>query len=530
MNDLQLTLAPQSAAAGAAIQAVTALQRRGETALAKQRAEQLLQQFPHCVASLYLNVQLAMLEQDFVNAGQYLTSALRLQPGHPVLLLSQAQLALKQYGYVTAADYASGAIAGYDGSNMGFLSAIAGIMMQAEKPALAIPVYQRMLAVEPTNLQAMHQLALCYFYTNNITSAAEQLDKVIAKAPANAGAIHLRSALKTYDRECNHIEDLQQLVSSNTAHPAIYYALAKELEDIAEYKQSFAVLKQGAALMRKSINYNEAAELASINGIINTTANMAIAPGTAKAAGPIFIVGMPRTGTTLVERILSQHENVQAIGEFSLFPQLLATMANEYLLQHKDSVADLHQAALQLDFAELGRRYMAGATAASGGSSCVIDKLPVNFLYCGFIKKALPNARIIHLSRNAMDSCYAIYKTLFINAYSFSYDFNELANYYVTYRKIMAHWHRVMPGQIFDLQYEALVTDTEQVAKQLTAWCGLSYKAELLEFHAANSASTTASAAQIRKPIYTSSVNKWRNLETELDMLKVKLQQAGIEL
>ena len=205
-------------------------------------------------------------------------------------------------------------------------------------------------------------------------------------------------------------------------------------------------------------------------------------------------------------------------------------MANDYLQQHQGQVSNLHQAALQIDFAELGRRYMAAATEVSGGKTCVVDKLPVNFLYCGFIKKALPNARIVHLSRNAMDTCYAVFKTLFVNAYSFSYDLNELANYYLTYRNIMAHWHSVMPGQILDIQYETLVTDAQITARQLTQWCGLEFKPDALEFHQQDAVSTTASAAQIRKPIYTSSVEKWRNVAAELNTLKLKLQQAGIEL
>nr|WP_306660298.1 sulfotransferase [Rheinheimera maricola] len=472
-----------------------------------------------------------LAEQAYGDAGSYLAQALALQPEHPVLWLSNAQLVLANYAYAAAVDYADKAVTLYQGNNMSFLFAAAKIMMQAEQPARAMPIFQRMLVIEPANLQVMHQLALCHFFLNKVSQASELLNSVIAKSPANAGAIHLRSALQTYTQQHNHIAALQQLVDSGAAsHPAVYFALAKELEDIHEYDQSFTVLKKAAALMRKTLNYNEAAELASINGIIAATTDLAIAAPTEQGSGPIFIVGMPRTGTTLVERILTQHDDVCSVGEFSLFPQLLSTMANEYLAQHKDSVANLHEAALRLDYAELGRRYMTAVTAASDGSARTIDKLPVNFLYCGFIKKALPTAKIIHLRRNAMDSCYAIFKTLFINAYAFSYDLDELANYYAVYRKMMTHWHSVMPGHILDVQYEDLVTDATETAKHVTQWCGMTFKPELLDFHKADVASTTASAAQVRKPIYTSSVDKWRNVETQLAALKVKLQQAGVEV
>ena len=338
----------------------------------------------------------------------------------------------------------------------------------------------------------------------------------------------MRSALQTYTDKHNHIDNLKRLVTDASGqHPAIYYALAKELEDIADFKESFAMLKQGAALMRKQLSYNEAAELKSIADIIKSTADIDVDSEAQDNSGPIFIVGMPRTGTTLVERVLTQHDDVYSVGELSLFPQLLASMAQQYLAQHS-SVGSLHDAALQLDFAELGRRYTAAVAEISGGKPYTLDKLPVNFLYCGFIKKALPNARIIHLSRNAMDSCYAIFKTLFINAYSFSYDLDELANYYITYKNIMAHWHKVMPGVILDIHYEDMVNDAPETTRRLVQWCGLTYTPELLEFHKADSVSTTASAAQVRKPIYQSSVEKWRNVETELTALQLKLQRAGV--
>lgn len=530
MNDMQLTLTPQSDASKAAIQVVTTLQRRGDKVQAATMAKQLAKQFTHCTASLYLNYQFAIAEHNNADAQQYIAAALKLQPEQPLLLYNYAQLALSNYQYSAATEYAGKAAASYSGSNLAFLASAARIMMQTEQPALAVPLYQRLLTLEPGNFQFKHQLALCYFFLNKTAAAAELLNAIINKVPANAGAIHLRSALQTYTLQHNHIDELQQLISrSSVQHPAIYYALAKELEDIGEFAKSFTVLKQGAALMRKRINYNETAELASISGIIAATDDIEIKPSNESKSGPIFIVGMPRTGTTLVERILLQNEGVRSAGELSLFPQLLSTMANEYLAHHKTEVSTLHQAALRLDFTELGRRYTAATTEISGGSPYVIDKLPVNFLYCGFIKKALPHARIIHLRRNAMDSCYAIFKTLFINAYSFSYDLDELANYYISYRQMMTHWHKVMPDQILDIQYEYLVTNTDATAKQLTQWCGLTFNNELLDFHLAPSVSTTASAAQIRKPIYTSSVEKWRKVEAQLAALKSKLQQAGVD-
>lgn len=529
MNDDQLILPPYSEASHAVVQTVLQAQHRGDRKQASRLAIQALANYPQCAAIYYLNYQLAMMSNNVVVAEQCLDSALNILPEHALLCLSYAQLKLNQYHYNTAVEYADKAVKLYTGKNVSFLATAAQVIMQAEQPSVAVSVYQRILQLEPDNHQFMYQLALCYFYLNKVADAVAMLSKVLAKKRANPGALHLRSALKSYSVASNNIQELEQLVATDCAQePMVYYALAKELEDIGEYNKSFAVLTKGAALMRAKVNYNEADELASIQGIMAATQHMSFPAQSNEKGGPIFIVGMPRSGTTLVERILAQHDDVKSIGEFSLFPQLLSSMAQEYLLQHPDKVTNLHEAALQLDFPALGRRYLAASQELAEGKRFYIDKLPVNFLYCGFIKKALPNATIIHLSRDAMDSCYAIFKTLFINAYAFSYTLDELARYYATYKEIMAHWHNVMPEQILDVDYESLVTDAEVQVKRLTQWCGLDYQAEMLHFHNTNDVSTTASSAQVRKPIYQSSIGKWRNLEAELAPLQLILKQTGV--
>ena len=161
-------------------------------------------------------------------------------------------------------------------------------------------------------------------------------------------------------------------------------------------------------------------------------------------------------------------------------------------------------------------------------SPWMIDKLPFNFLYCGLIHRALPNAKIIHMTRDPMDTCYAVYKTLFGQAYPFSYDLDELAAYFLAYRRLMDHWHEVMPGQILNVAYEDVVADTESAARRLTEYCGLQWERECLEFHTSRAATTTASAAQVRQPVYSSSVQKWRHYEQQLAPLQARLLDAGL--
>ena len=165
--------------------------------------------------------------------------------------------------------------------------------------------------------------------------------------------------------------------------------------------------------------------------------------------GPIFIVGMPRTGTTLVERILGSHADVASVGEAVDFPEEMAASARDRptpALGSTDTDLAARLAAL-MDFGDLGRNYLAAVRQLAGPQPLHVDKLPFNFRYCGLIHKALPKASIVHLTRDPMDTCYAVFKTLFINAYHFSYQLDELAEYYVAYRRMMDHWHAVMPGR-----------------------------------------------------------------------------------
>ena len=206
----------------------------------------------------------------------------------------------------------------------------------------------------------------------------------------------------------------------------------------------------------------------------------------------------------------------------------MAALAERVYVSTGSTEPDLMRASLQVDFAELGRNYLKAVQPLAGGRKHFVDKLPFNFRYCGVIHQALPNAKIVHLTRAPLDTCYAVFKTLFINAYHYSYQLDELAQFYVAYRRTMAHWHAVMPGVICDMSYEDLVADPPAQCRRLLEWCGLPWQDDVLDFHRSRVASTTASAAQVRKPIYASSVQKWRNFESQLRPVVRRLADAGL--
>jgi hypothetical protein len=237
---------------------------------------------------------------------------------------------------------------------------------------------------------------------------------------------------------------------------------------------------------------------------------------------------MPRTGTTLVERILGSHSEVVSLGELVDFPGAMTDLALQTHARLGSTDPDLLRASLQMDFAELGRNYLKAVRQLAGDTPYFVDKLPFNFRYCGLIHQALPNAKIIHLTRDPLDTCYAIFKTLFINAYHYSYQLDELAQFYVGYRRTMDHWHAVMPGVICDVSYESLVDDPPAQCRRLLEFCGLPWQDPVLDFHESRAASNTASAAQVRKPIYRSSVRKWRHFEAQLQPVVRRLAAAGL--
>jgi hypothetical protein len=250
--------------------------------------------------------------------------------------------------------------------------------------------------------------------------------------------------------------------------------------------------------------------------------------GGEETLGPIFIVGMPRTGTTLVERILGNHSEVASAGEAVDFPEEMTAAARATHARLGLTDTDLLRASLQMDFGEVGRRYLAAIRDLAGVQRYTIDKLPFNFRYCGLIHKALPKAAIVHVTRDPMDTCYAVFKTLFINAYHFSYQLEEVAEYFIAYRRMMDHWHAVMPGVMLDVRYEELVADPQTQCRRLLAHCGLRWEDQVLDFHRSKKASTTASAMQVRRPIYRSSVQKWRNFARELQPVLRRLAEAGL--
>jgi tetratricopeptide (TPR) repeat protein len=545
-------------------QEITRLLQVGDLKSAEVLCTRLTADFPQFYPGWHSASFIALCRGQVAAASQMIQRTLTHSPSDPRYLLQHARCLAAQRRLAESIARASEAerAAAKDAQ---LLDAIGSFYNSVGEHQRASEAYSQAICLDPSQALFWFNRATVRRFLGQIAAAEEDYDRVIALRPDDYEAYSNRSELRKQTPECNHIEALERRLAPGVAQwraeVQLRHALAKEYEDLEQYSQSWLHLERGARLRREHLKYDVRYDVDTVDWIIKAFPNAPAEPvsgcpsrelGTAQpiaagpiaaprpiaaqpiaeqsiAARPIFIVGLPRSGTTLVERILGSHSDVFAAGELNHFAAALVSAAMTKTGGKPLPRPDLVAATRELDFAALGAEYLERARPATSQRSHFTDKMPLNYLYCGLIRRALPNARIVHVTRHPMASCYAMFKTLFKDGYPFSYDLNDVARYYVGYRRLMDHWRQTMPGVIYDISYERLVRDPENESRRLLAACGLEWQRECLEFYRNPTATTTASASQVRRPIYDSSLTQWRNYETQLAGLRAQLLAAGIE-
>jgi hypothetical protein len=394
--------------------------------------------------------------------------------------------------------------------------------------------FKRALDRSPDDPEILFNLAMVQRFLGRLEDSETNCDKVIRLNPGHGEAYLIRSQLRRQSPERNHVASLLErsdrgFASWRTA-AQVQYALAKELEDLGRYEESFRALRQGAEIRRRHLQYDLNRDLEVFRALRETfTAQCMSAHGGRGHAddSSIFIVGLPRTGTTLTERMLGGSPDVTLGGELLAFPNVLMRLVRDAGIR-TESPAELVTKSVGIDLGVLGRRYVAEARAGRNVRRYLTDKLPFNYLYLGLIHLALPKAKIVLVLREPIDTCYAIYKTYFEAAYPFSYDLDEVAAYYSAFARLMDHWREVLPKAVHTVHYEKLVREPQATAASIFSFCGLKWSPEYLRTDAVDTPSTTASAAQVRLPIYTSSIGLWRNYERELAPMIKRLRDNGV--
>ena len=469
---------------------------------------------------------------DHERALQLAERAVAVAPDDASVLLRQAQCLdglRRRPEALSAAAEAERA----SGDNPRALAAIGLFYSAADEHFLALATYDRACRQAPDNTQLLFSRAVVRRTVGQVEEAEADYDRVLELDPEYYESYANRSNLRTQTPDRNHVNLLEQLLEHGGADAngevQLRYALAKEYADLGRHAESWMNLERGARLRRGQLAYDINTDLNTVDWLIETyPAGPLRAAEGAPADAPIFIVGLPRAGSTLVERILSSHSQLHAAGELRHFTLAITAAARLKSGLEDPPLRQIIALSAQHDFASLGREYLARCRPVAGDTPRFIDKMPVNYLHCGLIRRALPNARIVHVARQPLAACYAMYKMLFRDGYPFSYDLDEMAQYYIAYRRLMDHWHSTMPGVIHELSYERLVADQPGETRRLLAFCGLEWEDACLDFHLNPAASTTASAHQVRQPIYQSAVNEWRNYATQLAGLRARLEAAGI--
>ena len=407
---------------------------------------------------------------------------------------------------------------------------------QSHAHARAVAAFRQAVLLAPARASHRFNLATSLIAIGDIDKAELELDTCIRLDPASWHAYLSLSQLRQQTAASNHVDLLRSLLARHhnnaTASVCLNMALAKEYEDLGEYARAFGHIVHGKSIGRRARHYSIRRDEALFETLMRT---FPVAQAGATRADPsdepIFIIGMPRTGTTLVERILSSHPDVYAAGELQNFAATLQQASGSQipLLFNPEIIARTRE----LDWEQLGATYLASTRPATGHKPRFIDKLPHNFLYAGFIANALPNARIICLRRDPMDTCLSNFRQLFQHPsshFDYSFDLLDTGRYYVLFDRLMAHWQHVFPGRILEMSYETLLESPETEIRQLLDFCGLSWHDTCLHFEENPAPIATYSASQARAPLYRTALRRWRKYELQLRELRDLLTEAGIPL
>jgi tetratricopeptide (TPR) repeat protein len=385
----------------------------------------------------------------------------------------------------------------------------------------------------PNSVPFLVNQANSHMFLGNLDDAEANLRKVLDMQPGNPSANWtLSNVRKAKNRD--HVEQLQEMLQQENQSPQalafLNYGLGKELEDLEDWGSAFDAFAEGAKARRSTIEFDEQSEIEMYGafGDLFTSEWMERNALGHDSPSPIFVVGQPRTGTTLVERIITSHSGVHSAGELKQFGHSIRRLS-KYSEPTRYS-AKLASLAAEVDCQKLGKAYMTTTQKMRGSLPRFVDKLPPNYLYLPLILKALPNAKIVHLTRNPMDACFSSFKQLFADAYLHSYQQEEMARHHARYRRLMQVWRERFPGRVFDISYEETARDVEPNARALLEYLELPWEDGCLDFHRQDGAVSTASAVQVREPAHTRSIGRWRRYENQLQPMLEALQAAGVSV
>ena len=504
---------------------------RAQWPLARELGMRLLRMAPDNANAHFIVGMANSRLQEVEAAINHLKRATLLNPDRPEYWVELARACLDGWliaGASGAADKAF-ALGSADALVWARLGMIYGRARVQERSTAAI---KRAVELAPGSAEYRYSLTVALMAMGDIAGAEHECLECLRLNPQLWKAWLMLSKLRKQTAQDNHLSRLQQQLAANENNDeaALYLnlALAKELEDMAEYPRAFAHLGEGKRRDRLGRNYAPEQDRELFRALMETPMTPLTGATGDPSSAPIFVIGMPRSGTTLVERILSSHTQVHSAGELENFPLAVKRISGSATPSLTD--VDTIRRAGTLDWLRLGRQYIENTRMRTGGKRHFVDKLPHNFLYAGHIARALPNASIVCLRRGPMDTCLSNFRQLFSPYFGYTFDLLNTGRYYLLFDRLMAHWQRTLPGRILQVDYEDLVDDQEAVTRRLLAHCRLPWEDACMRFEDNDLPVSTASAVQVRSSMFRSALQRWKRYEPQLVELRALLEAGGVRV
>lgn len=492
-----------------------------------EEAEKLLREIlgedPNDVKALRMLASLAIEAGRFKPARQMLTRAVELRPAYIPGWNELANLCMKQDRYDDALDAVQHAL-DIDPRMVHSWVVKGNTLTRAQRNEESLESYRKALEISPHSAGALSGMGHVLKTIGRQDESIEAYRKCIQAHPAFGEAYWSLANLKTFTFNDEEVQVMQQMVEdgnlADEARVNFFLSLGKHYENEQDYDRAFEHYRRGNDLRREHEIYDPVQTQVVHDRIIKVFDREFLKERAGWGdpdASPILIVGLPRSGSTLIEQILASHSMVEGTMELPDLSRVISELSKRSPrgVEYPEAVEGLDQEKVR----DLGQAYLQSTMRYRTGKAYFIDKMPNNFSSIGFLRLILPNAKVIDARRHPLDSCLGSYKQLFFKGQSFTYEQFELGHYYLQYRRIMEHWDEVLPGKVLDVHYEKMVGDQEAQTRRLLEHCGLPWEDQCLRFYETERAINTASSEQVRQPIYTKAVNFWRNYEPHLGEL-----------
>jgi tetratricopeptide (TPR) repeat protein len=510
----------------------TALFSDGELAAAEQLVRAFLLRHGHHVEAMRLLARIGIAREVYDDAQLLLEGVLELAPDYHAARYDYARALIERHLYQRAEAELSKLLAA-EPDNRSYRTLYALAQVGLGRHERAVGLYRELLAGAPEPAELHLSVAHSLKTLGRLPEAVTEYRTAAAARPGYGDAYWSLANLKTYRFEDEELERMRAAERAPLASAVdryhLCFALGKALEDRGEYAESFGYYARGNALRRAQSPYRP--EVFEHNTrlqieVCDAALFERLAEAGERAPDPIFIVGLPRSGSTLIEQILASHSAVEGTHELADIPRLVAELQGRDWDPEQPRYPALLRDMGAEDFRRLGAKYLSDTRIYRSGKARFIDKMPNNFRHIGLLHLMLPEARIIDARREPMACCFGNFKQLFAHGQEFAYGLEDLARYYRTYLELMRHWDRVLPGRVLRVQHEDLVDDLQGNVRRLLEYCGLDFEPACVEFHKTERSVRTASSEQVRRPIYREGLDQWRHYEPWLSELRGALGDA----